>query len=68
MDRPVSQLSDGSALQPRVTAQFYLENKGKYILEGRGPEDPKEGREERETPGPLAPRFMIFLLPWACPV
>ena len=33
MDRPVSQLSDGSVLQLRVTAQFYLENKGKYILE-----------------------------------
>ena len=28
----VSQLSDRSVLQLRVTAQFYLENKGKYIL------------------------------------
>ena len=29
----VSQLSDRSVLQLRVTAQFYLENKGKYTLE-----------------------------------
>ena len=28
------QLLDGPVLQLRVTAQFYLENKGKYILEG----------------------------------
>ena len=27
---------------------------------------PKDKREERETPGPLAPLFMIFLPPWAC--
>ena len=27
------QLLDGPVLQLRVTAQFYLENKGKYILE-----------------------------------
>ena len=33
MDRPVSQLSDGPVLELRVTAQFYLENKGKYIPE-----------------------------------
>ena len=29
----VSQLLDKSVLQLHVTAQFYLENKGKYILE-----------------------------------
>ena len=29
----VSQLLDRSVLQIRVTVQFYLENKGKYILE-----------------------------------
>ena len=28
----MDQLSDGPLLQLRVTAQFYLENKGKYIL------------------------------------
>ena len=31
--RTLLQLSDGPMLQLRVTAQFYLENKGKYILE-----------------------------------
>ena len=32
-DGPVLQLSVGPALQLRVTAQFYLESEGKYILE-----------------------------------
>ena len=32
-DRPALQLSDGPLLQLHVTAQFYLESKGKYILE-----------------------------------
>ena len=33
MDGPVLQLSVGTVLQLRVTAQFYLESEGKYILE-----------------------------------
>ena len=33
LGRPVLQLSDGPVLQFRVTVQFYLESKGKYILE-----------------------------------
>ena len=32
-NRPVSQTSDRPVLQLRVIVQFYLENKGKYILE-----------------------------------
>ena len=28
-----SEVTDGPVLQPRVTAQFYLESKGKYILD-----------------------------------
>ena len=32
-DGPVLQLSDRPVLQLPVTAQFYLESKGKYILE-----------------------------------
>ena len=28
-----SEVTDGPVLQPRVTAQFYLENKGKYIFQ-----------------------------------
>ena len=52
----VTQLSDRSVLQIRVTAQFYL-NKGKYILETWGHAYPKEakrlergggGKRERE--------------------
>ena len=59
LDRSVSQLLDRSVLQLCVTAQFYLENKGNYILEVCRRADPKEmkrrkregGRErERESP------------------
>ena len=32
-DRPALQPSDRPVLQLHVTAQFYLESKGKYILE-----------------------------------
>ena len=32
LGQTVSQLSDRSVFQLRVTAQFYLENKRKYIL------------------------------------
>ena len=36
-----------SVLQLHVTAQFYLENKGKYILEVWGHADPKDVKRER---------------------
>ena len=45
------QLLDGPVLQLRVTAQFYLENKGKYILKACGcanPKDPKRRGMGRE--------------------
>ena len=59
LGRPVPQLSGGPGLQLCVTAQFYLENKGKYILH----DDPKDAkRRERETPGTLAPLFICFFL------
>ena len=46
---PALQLSDGSVLQLHVTAQFYLENKGKYILEVWGHANPKDlKRKERK--------------------
>lgn len=66
LGRPVSQLSDGPGLQLRVTAQFYLENKGKYILH----DDPKDvKRRERETPGTevftLFLRLSFVLFSWA---
>ena len=61
-------------LQLCVTAQFYLENKGKYILEVWGHADPKDVKRrererekraracawERDSPGPLAPLFIRF--------
>ena len=69
-----------------VTAQVYLENKGKYILEAWGMLTQKSQRErrdgrrggesegkqwererQRETPGPLTPLFMFFLLPLGLP-
>ena len=78
----MSQLLDRSVLQLHVTAQFYLENKGKCILKVWGqanPKDVKKGEKERErgrvarkwqrgreAPGPLAPLFIPFFLPRAC--
>ena len=59
---PLLQLSDGPVLQLHVTAQFYLESKGKYILEVWGHADPKDMKRERETPGPLAPLCICFFL------
>ena len=56
--------------QIRVTAQFYLENKRKYILEVWGHADPKDmkRRKERESPSPLASFFIcFFLLPLGLP-
>ena len=60
-DRPVLQhhviSSCRSVLQLRVTAQFYLESKGKYILKAWGQTDPKDVKR-REAPGSiLAPLF-----------
>ena len=46
-----------------VTAQFYLEIKGKYILEAWGHANPKDPKR-REAPSPiLAPHFICFSLP-----
>ena len=67
----IDQLSDGPVLQLHVTAQFYLENKGKYIVKVWGHHDPKD-RKRRERgpppPRPLAPLFMFFLRPLGCPM
>ena len=64
------QLLDRSVLQLRVTAQFYLENKRKYILEAwkgspflqQGHADSKDVKRresacKRASPGPSAPLF-----------
>ena len=53
MDRPVPQFSDGPVLQLCVTAQFYLEDKGKYILEARGYDDPKDAKRRTRDPRPF---------------
>ena len=76
LDGPVLQLLDGPALQLHVTVQFYLENKGKYILEAWGHADPKDvKRRERKRecacawerdPWPFGSSFYVF--PWACPM
>ena len=67
-DRPALQLSDGPVLQLCVTDQFYLESKGKYILEVWGLTDPKDVKG-KEAPSPiLAPLFIwSFLLPLGLP-
>ena len=54
---PVLQLLDGPVLQLWVTAQFYLESKGKYILEAWGNADPKHTKR-REA---LAQFGLLFL-------
>ena len=76
LGQTVSQLSDRSMSQLRVTAQFYLENKGKYILEAwkgspflhQGYADSKDAkrRERREStqesePWPFGSSFYVFL-------
>ena len=70
----VPQLSERASVKLLVTAQFYLENKGKYILEAWGHADPKDAKRrkrerekeskrarDRETPA-LRLLFMFFLL------
>ena len=55
----LSQLSDRPVLQLRVTAQFYLENKGKYILEAWGHADPKDTKRRGEMPLPFGSSFYV---------
>ena len=66
-DGPALQSSEGPVIQLCVI-QFYLESKGKYILEAWGNADPKEVNW-REAPSPiLAPLFIyFFLLPLGLP-
>ena len=59
--RPVLQLSDGPGLQLCVTIQFYLENKGEYILKAWGHDDPKDVKR-RERPRPFGSSFYMFFL------
>ena len=71
------QLLDRSVSQLHVTAQLYLENKGKYILEawkgspflqqGHADSEDEKRRERERAPSPLAPLFICFLLPLGLP-
>ena len=55
-DRPVLQSLDRPMLQLCVTAQFYLESKGKYILKAWGQADPKDLKR-----GPRVQIWLLFL-------
>ena len=46
-----SEAMDGPVLQLWVTAQLYLESKGKYILEVWGRADPKDVKKREPLPG-----------------
>ena len=60
--------TDGSELQLHVTAQFYLESKGEYILEVWGRADPKDPKEKRGPRPNFGSSFYIFfLLPLGLP-
>ena len=54
-DGPALQPSDEPVLKLYVTAQFYLESKGKHILEAWGHADPKDTKRRE------APLFTCFL-------
>ena len=61
--------TDGPVLQLRVTVQFHLESKGKYILKVWRPANPKEEkrREARTTSQFGSSFYMFFLLPLSLP-
>jgi len=61
--------TDGQVLQPHITSQFYLESKGKYILEAWWQVDPKDtNRRESPNPSRLPPFIHLSPLLWACPM
>ena len=62
-DGAAVQPPNGSVLQLHATVQFYLESKGKYILEAWRPADPKD-QERREAPPPnFGSSFYMFFSP-----
>ena len=70
LEQTMSQLSDRSVSQLCVTSQFYLENKGKYILKVWGHADPKD-MKRRETERLLALWLLLYVFfssPRACPM
>ena len=68
MDRPVLRLrvisSYEPALQLCITAQFYLESKGKYILKAWGLANPKDMKRRESSPPPnFDSSFYMFFSP-----
>ena len=62
------EVMDGPVLQLCVTVQFYLESKGKYILETWGQADPKDAKKKRiPQPNFGSSFYMFFLLPLSLP-
>ena len=56
-------VSDRPVLQLCITAQFYLESKGKYILKTWGWANPKDMKGREAPCSILAPLFMCFFPP-----
>ena len=69
LDRPALQPLDRPVLQLCVTAQFYLQSKGKYILEAWGHANPKD-MKRIEAPAHFWVLFLyvFFSSSWACPM
>ena len=57
MDGPTLQPWAGPVLQLRVTAQFYLESKGKYVLKAGGNAEPKDVKRREAS----AHCWLLFL-------
>ena len=66
-DRPVLQPSEWPVLQLHVTAQFYLESKGKHTLEAWGHVIPKDVKRRKASSLILASFYMFFLLSLGLP-
>ena len=66
-DWPVLKLLDWPLSELRVTAQFYLESKGKFILEEWGKANPKRCKKRGLQPNFGFSFYMFFLLPLGLP-
>ena len=54
-------------LQLRITAQFYLENKGKYILEAWGHANPKDAKRRQRAHERPSAFWLLFLYVFSSP-
>ena len=54
-------------LQLRITAQFYLENKGKYILEALGHANPKDAKRRQRAHERPPAFWLLFLYVFSSP-